>query len=77
MSYTVESKRMPFSYSVKERLLIKSFKTSDAMNKFLATEDNSLFWFESKRGLKAGTYAFAGGSWHNVKKLDASILAHI
>ena len=26
---------------------------------------------------KAGTYAYAGGRWHNVKSLDSMMLAHI
>ena len=63
--------------TLNERLHIKAFKSSDAMHKFLNHEDNALFWKESKRGLKAGIYAFAGGNWHNTKKLDPSILAHI
>lgn len=64
----------------KERLIIKGFKYSDDKYKFLAMADNALFWKETtneKAGLKPGTYAFAGGKWHNVKTLDASILAHI
>lgn len=61
----------------KERLKIKSFNSSDAMHKFLNTGDNALHWKVSNKGLKAGTYAYAGGQWHNVKNLDASILAHI
>ena len=58
------------------RLIIKSFKTSDLMHKFLNTADNACHWKESTRGLKNGTYAFAGGQWHNVKTIDPSALAH-
>jgi hypothetical protein len=60
-----------------ERLHIKAFKSSAAMHDFLNHEDNALFWKESKRELKAGVYAFAGGNWHNTKNLDHSVLAHI
>jgi len=34
-------------------------------------------WKEYIGALKSGTHAFAGGTWHNVKKLDISVLAHI
>lgn len=60
-----------------ERLDVKAFRDREAMFKFLATGDNALRWKESARGFKAGTYAFAGGKWHNVKSLDATLLAHI
>lgn len=60
----------------KERMRIKSFKSSDAMHTFLNKQyDNH--WKESKHMLKSGLYACAGGQWHNVKSLDASALAHI
>ena len=74
---------------LKERLVIKGFKTSDDMHKFLNAGANSLQWQElenfplltnqqvPKLVEKAGTYAYAGGQWHNVKSLDPSILAHI
>jgi hypothetical protein len=63
----------------KERLIVKSFKYRDDMHKFLGTADNALHWKEvgSDKPDKAGTYAFAGGRWLNVKSLDASILSHI
>lgn len=61
----------------KERLIVKTFKYRDDMHKFLSTGDNALHWRESSKGLKAGKYAFAGGQWHNVKSLDAAVLAHI
>jgi hypothetical protein len=65
----------------KQRLIIKTFKTSEAMHKFLNTKDNALFWntCEGKiyKTMKSGLYAFAGGIWHNVKTLETSILAHI
>lgn len=60
-----------------ERMKIKGFKTSDAMHKFLNTGSNALNWRESDKGLKPGTYAFAGGRWHNVRSLDPCVLAHI
>ena len=62
-----------------DRLIIKTFKDADTMHRFLNSQyDNR--WTErhaSHADKKAGTYAFAGGQWHNVSKLDASALAHI
>lgn len=75
--HTVEKTMRLTNGTFKERLHIKGFKSSDAMHKFLNHEDNALFWKESKRGLKAGVYAFAGGKWHNTKNLEPGILAHI
>ncbi len=76
MTYAIES-RPPHSARARERLTVRHFKTSEAMHAFLNTGDNSLRWIESTKGLKAGTYAFAGGRWHNVRHLDPSLLAHI
>lgn len=73
----IESFKMSHTLGTKERLTIKGFADSSAMHKFLCTGDNALRWRESSKDLKAGTYAFAGGRWHNVKTLDASTLAHI
>lgn len=56
------------------RLIIKEFKHSQDGHAFLNSDDS---WQEYEGELKAGKYAFAGGEWHNVKKLDASVLAHI
>lgn len=65
----------------KERIHIKAFKTAYELHKFLATSDNGLFWHDCTdtqyEGLKRGIYARAGGSLHNVKNLDSSVLAHI
>ncbi len=63
----------------KERLIVKCFPYQDNMYKFLSTADNALFWKEvsGDKPSKAGTYAFAGGKWHNVKKLDLTLLSHI
>ena len=72
----------------KERLTIKGFKTSDAMHSFLNAQPNNDWILTSEpdyygafnpklAALKPGKYAYAGGEWHNVKSLDASILAHI
>ena len=66
-----------------ERIRVRAFKDSEAMNGFLCSQyDNS--WKVNSGVLvgaelphKPGTYAFAGGRWHNVKSLDPSILAHI
>jgi hypothetical protein len=59
----------------RERLTIKAFPTNDALHRFLNTQGNE--WGVSGYGLKAGTYAMAGGKWHNVRKLDAMTLAHV
>lgn len=70
-----------------ERIIIKGFKHSNDMYKFLNTGRNALDWRETKdrkdlsgqdlSTLKPGTYARAGGRLHNVKSLDPSVLAHI
>lgn len=60
----------------KQRKTVKTFKSGQAMHEFLNKQDNN-DWRESKEDLKAGTYVFVGGRWHNVKSLDASALAHI
>lgn len=77
MKTFVESYKMVHTLGTKERLTIKAFPDRTAMFTFLAKGDNSLRWRESNKDLKAGTYAFAGGKWHNVKNLDAGLLAHI
>jgi len=60
----------------KSRTKIKAFKTNQALHEFLNKQDNS--WkVSAKENFKSGLYAYAGGQWHNVKSLDASILAHI
>ena len=74
--------------SLKERLIVKTFKYNDDMHKFTQRadqgniwtywSDNSPFLYDKALPvLKAGTYAYAGGKYHNVKHLDASVLAHI
>jgi len=71
-----------------ERMKVKTFKYAEDMHKFLNTEDNALHWRETidlrkeyngfnEKTLKRGTYAWAGGTWHNVNSLDPSLLAHI
>lgn len=76
-NYTIERYNRVPGTLCKERLVIKSFRDSDLMHRFLNTGDNALHWKESSKGLKAGTYAYAGGNWHNVKSIDSSVLAHI
>ena len=58
-----------------ERLKIKQFKTAEAMHKWLNKQDNN-DWALYDGPLKPGTYARAGGEWHNVKGMDPSLLAH-
>ena len=70
----LESAGIPGRFN--QRLIIREFKTSQDGHEFLNKQyDNN--WQEYDGELKAGKYAFAGGTWHNVKKLDQSILAHI
>ena len=59
------------------RLVVRKFADSHSAHEFLNKGANGLTWQISNKGLPAGTYAFAGGQWHNVKRLDASVLAHI
>jgi hypothetical protein len=77
MNSRIESCKSVSSVLTKERLTIKQFQCAQDMHAFLNKGDNSLRWRETSKDLKAGTYAFAGGKWHNVKSLDASMLAHI
>lgn len=70
-----------------DRLTIKGFKTLDAMHAFLNKQTDNKWSVNNGTGgivdadtvaaLKPGVYAYAGGKWHNVKHLDASVLAHI
>jgi len=60
----------------RQRMKIKAFKDSELGYKFLNSQPNN-DWGVYEGNLKAGIYAFAGGQWHNVKNLDASVLAHI
>lgn len=77
MNALFKYQRQPGSF--KERLIVRTFKTREALYRFLNDQDHACYWFELKAGMpsKAGTYAFAGGQWHNVRKLDSSILAYI
>lgn len=63
-----------------DRMIIRGFKTSDAMHTFLNKQLYHEWTINSDpetATLKPGTYAYAGGCWHNIKSLDASVLAHI
>lgn len=66
----------------KERLHVKAFKTMNDLGAFLCKQnDNS--WKEGGNPSyqvfpqKTGIYAYAGGQWHNVKRLDPSVLVHV
>jgi hypothetical protein len=70
----------------KERLIIKGFKSSHAAHTFTNQGMNGNIWTHCQGpnaqhlkydGMKPGTYAFAGGKFHNTKSLDPSTLAHI
>lgn len=68
----------------KERLHVKAFKNANDLGAFLCRQTSN-DWQEcapekqaaQSYPVKSGVYAFAGGQWHNVKRLDPSILAHI
>jgi len=78
MVYTIERTQRSGHGNFKERLIIKTFKDSDSYGRFMSGPNNDFNqWRDSTKNLKAGTYAFAGGQWHNVKSLDASVLAHV
>ncbi len=75
-SYLIE-KTVKIGGLCRSRTKIRAFKTSQAMFTFLNKQTNNDWAVSTKENLKSGTYAFAGGKWHNVKSLDISILAHI
>jgi hypothetical protein len=60
----------------KERLVIKTFATSQAGHEFLNKQTNNE-WQVYEGDLKSGTYVYAGGEWRNVKDVDRSALAHM
>lgn len=64
-----------------ERLKVRAFREPSLMHKFLNDGGNALLWRECDpaRGdpVKSGTYVWAGGTWHNVKSLDPTDLAHL
>lgn len=59
-----------------ERLTIKTFAHTQDGHAFLNRQTDNK-WAVYDGPLTAGTYAFAGGQWHNVKMLDKTLLAHI
>jgi hypothetical protein len=69
------------------RLVVKAFKSEELAHEFMNKQSNNdwipnsfadyMGFIPSTKDLKAGTYAYAGGQYHNVKSLDASVLAHI
>lgn len=67
--------------NLKQRLHVKAFKTMNELGAFLSSPANDYnVWkdgAEKPYPQKSGIYAFAGGQYHNVKSLDASVLAHI
>jgi len=82
---TIAIKFVKTGNGLKERLHVKAFKNSNDCGAFLCKQDNSwkgieagaMSYLKTPYPAKSGIYACAGGQWHNVKKLDASILAHI
>ena len=60
------------------RVQVKVFSTGQNMHNFLNKQrDNEWKINDGKLPAKSGTYAYAGGEWHNVKSLDSSVLANI
>lgn len=77
--HAIERETFPHTLRRGNRLIVRTFSTSEDMHKFLNTGSNAApgMWRVSDKGLPRGTYAYAGGRWHNVKHLDTSALAHI
>ena len=60
----------------RDRLVLKSFKTDQDAHAFLNKQyDNA--WSVSRYTMKAGYYAFVGGTWQNVKNLPPELLSHV
>jgi len=70
--------KSPKTLTSRMRYTVKTFKTADAMHKFLNKQPNN-DWRSTQNDepIKSGTYAYAGGQYHNVKSLDPSVLSHI
>ena len=60
-----------------ERMTIRTFKYRQDMHAFLNKGANGCTWKEYDGPLSSGTYAFVGGTWANVKKIDSEMLAHV
>ncbi len=66
------------------RYKVRTFLDDDKGHKFLNTESNALHWDivdpdnnPHNYPTKKGVYAFVAGSYHNVRSLDISVLAHV
>lgn len=75
--YAIRS--MTYLPRARERLTVRVFRDSSAMHRFLNTGSNALRWREVFPGepAKAGTYAYVGRVWRNVRDLDSMILNHV
>ena len=74
------AKHSSLTIGQKDRLTVKTFQTSEAMHAFLNKQYDNKWRIVGEGNAypsKAGVYAYAGGQWHNVRNLDASVLAHI
>lgn len=63
----------------KQRLTIKGFPSSQAMHEFLNKQTDNTWGVNNPmpgHQLKPGTYVMLGGKWTNIRKVDASVLAH-
>jgi hypothetical protein len=58
------------------RLTVRTFPDADRLGRFLCGR-SGIEWREYDGPLTGGTYAFVGGEWRNVRKIDPDLLAHV
>lgn len=58
-----------------QRLTIKAFKSESTY--YAALNEANSPWASYDGPLTPGTYAFVGGEWRNVKKIDPDLLPHV
>lgn len=75
MFYTLQ-KMITVVNSLSQRIEIKRFNNNNDMLKFL-NKQNDNKWFISNLNLISGIYVYAGGEYHNIKKIDKNILNHL
>jgi hypothetical protein len=70
-----------FTTTVHSRMTIKGFKTREAREEWCHKHSSNIIgipiWKPYIGDAKPGVYAWVGGTWKNVKQLDASLLAHV
>jgi hypothetical protein len=73
-------RRTGTQWGERERLHIRTFKTSCACYTFLGKQNDNYRddrWRVYDGPLNTGTYVMAGGQWLNIKTLSASQLAQL